>query len=398
MIIWYGNNEGMYLGWWDFTLAEEILKDLPQHEGMVDVEGAVVVLPARSLAGKEEQVNQDLQKLKWVVLLVLGDEENAFDVDKIVHNNMKVWIQTPRTTTEYSKFPLGPAPIKKGELPNKDLDYFFAGQITHSRRQEMAQELQKMTGGTFIPTKGFTQGLPLEEYHKEMSRAKVVPCPSGPETVETFRFYEALELGCIPIADTQTPQANWTGYWDWLFEDKILFSQISNWSSLPSYVDELKSKYPQLNNRIQSWWMRYKKSLKKRIYEDIQAVGGKTPSKDITIVVPVSPIPSHPKTHILDETLESIRHHFPTEDIIVTFDGVRSEQDDRRSDYEEHIRRILWKHDIIPYIFENHKHQIGMMREVIDQIQTPLLMYVESDCPIVTDEPIEWDKIKEIRY
>lgn len=118
----------------------------------------------------------------------------------------------------------------------------------------------------------------------------------------------------------------------------------------------------------------------------------------ITAVVPVSPIASHPDTTILDETLDSIRHHHPDAEIILTFDGVRPEQQDHYADYEEFIRRALWRCDkhyggVVPLIFEEHRHQSGMLRAVLDEIRTPLLMYVEQDTPLVTDEPIEWDDI-----
>ena len=36
-----------------------------------------------------------------------------------------------------------------------------------------------------------------------------------------------------------------------------------------------------------------------------------------------------------------------------------------------------------------------MLRKVIDEIKTPLIMFVEQDTPLVTDEPIEWGKIKQ---
>lgn len=122
---------------------------------------------------------------------------------------------------------------------------------------------------------------------------------------------------------------------------------------------------------------------------------------NITVVVPVSPIKSHPNTAILDETLDSIRHHFPDAEILLTFDGIRAEHKHRRRDYEEFIRRALWRANhhygaVCPFIFEEHRHQSGMMRAIIDEIRTPLLLYVEQDTPLVTDEPIDWDDISAI--
>lgn len=118
---------------------------------------------------------------------------------------------------------------------------------------------------------------------------------------------------------------------------------------------------------------------------------------DITVIVPVSPIRSHPETDILRETLASVRHHLPAAEIFICFDGVRPEQEDRRADYEEHQRRVLWSADkndwlrpVVPYRSESHQHQTGMLRAVLDDIRTPLILFVEQDTPLVMDEPIDW--------
>lgn len=120
----------------------------------------------------------------------------------------------------------------------------------------------------------------------------------------------------------------------------------------------------------------------------------------ITVVVPVSPIASHPSTEILDQTLDSIRFWHPTAEIILSFDGVRAEQKQRQRDYDEFTRRALWKadhhyHGVFPWIWDEHRHQVGMLRGIIDQIRTPLMLFVEQDTPLVIDEPIDWDAITE---
>lgn len=116
----------------------------------------------------------------------------------------------------------------------------------------------------------------------------------------------------------------------------------------------------------------------------------------ITAVIPTSPFKSQPDTSIIDETIASIRHHLDCE-IIVTFDGVRKEDKSKRADYQEYIRRVLYKHDIIPYIFDDHQHQVGMMRHLLenDEIKTPLLLYMESDAPLVTDYEIPLKELGE---
>ena len=118
----------------------------------------------------------------------------------------------------------------------------------------------------------------------------------------------------------------------------------------------------------------------------------------ITVVIPVSPIKSHPDTAILAETVTSVRTLFPTAEIFMTFDGVREEHHNRRDDYLEFIRRTLWLSDhvwgnVVPFLFDDHTHQAGMMRHIIDLIPTTVLMYVEQDTPLVVDEPTDFDRI-----
>lgn len=118
---------------------------------------------------------------------------------------------------------------------------------------------------------------------------------------------------------------------------------------------------------------------------------------DITIVIVTSVLPSHPDTSIIDETMASIRHHFPHNEVIMQIDGIRPEQADRKQDYDAYKTKILWKclhewRNVLPVVFDEHSHQSTMMKETIGMVRTPLLLYVEGDCPLVTDKPIDWKK------
>jgi hypothetical protein len=119
--------------------------------------------------------------------------------------------------------------------------------------------------------------------------------------------------------------------------------------------------------------------------------------RDVTVIVATSVIPSHPKTDMIDETIKSVRVHFPDNEIIMQIDGLREEQKHRKADYNEYKNRILWKclheyKNVLPIIFEEHSHQTTMMRKSINEIQTSLLLYVEGDAPLTPDMPIDWDK------
>jgi hypothetical protein len=115
----------------------------------------------------------------------------------------------------------------------------------------------------------------------------------------------------------------------------------------------------------------------------------------ISILVPVSPIKSHPDTSIVDHTIATIRYHLPTAMMYLMMDGVRPEQEDYRERYTEFKRRLRNKSDENTHFleFETHKHQVGMTRAALDIITTPLIFFVEQDMPLVIDEKIEWPEI-----
>lgn len=124
---------------------------------------------------------------------------------------------------------------------------------------------------------------------------------------------------------------------------------------------------------------------------------------DITVVIPSSPIESHPSTAIIDECISSIREQLPDSEIILTIDGIRPEQEHHREKYMEYIEKVLWKclhewDNVLPLVFHTHMHQSGMMHQAMKLIKTPLLLYVEHDTPLVPDLKIDWDKCKDMIY
>jgi hypothetical protein len=124
---------------------------------------------------------------------------------------------------------------------------------------------------------------------------------------------------------------------------------------------------------------------------------------NITIILVTSVLPSHPDTSTIDETIASIRYHFPKNEILMQIDGLRDEQLNRLEDYNLYKDKILWRclhkyKNIYPLVFNSHQHQSGMMKSTLDLINTELILYVEGDAPLVTDESIDWEKCIEMIY
>ncbi len=63
-----------------------------------------------------------------------------------------------------------------------------------------------------------------------LSQTEFIPCPNGFVHPETYRVYEALECGCIPIVE------NAYKYYDRLFPNNP-FIKIDKWKEAKEIID-----------------------------------------------------------------------------------------------------------------------------------------------------------------
>lgn len=427
-------------GFWDQAMLENVFdrsmwnpvngNEYEHVNGIGEVprtaDGAIVILHARSCAHERwaHKLNDETARFRWLVVALVSDEESSFPAFQVKHPNMKMWIMMPNERRHQMKhfgLPNGyPTDCQKylsnykQEQQDKPLNWFFSGQITNKRREIFAEYAQAIggmpsadfgTGGVLIQTDGFTKGLPREEYYKLMAQAKVVPCPSGAVAPDSFRLYEALEAGCVPLADNYYAWEDYTqskSYWSFLFGEVPPFPTVDEWRQFPKLLLDALAEWPANANRIGAWWESYKRKFVYKIEDDVNSLRGSTPKgetmKDrITVLISSSPIPSHPSTWMIDETIASIRKHLPESEIIIMQDGVREEQEGRREAYEAYKNLLLYKcrneyKNVLPIFFGPFLHQAEMTRRTLDFVKTPYLLFVEHDTPLC-DESIEWQGI-----
>lgn len=114
---------------------------------------------------------------------------------------------------------------------------------------------------------------------------------------------------------------------------------------------------------------------------------------DITVVIPVCAMPSHPESYVLDETLEEIRARLPDSEIILMFDGVSPTLMHLKPAYEEYLQTMLWRINqgeygrCTPLVFTEHKHQSLMLKAALGIINTPLILWSEQDTVLHNDIP-----------
>lgn len=410
-------------GYWDQAMLEDLFAnklwdtgyEFEHHEidgtEPLDVEGGIIVIPARHHADDIDQIADLTRPMQWRIIILTGDEENTFFI-RLLQNAIPephcFWEMSPDPKSSsfrwgYRFLGSGYTPQTREHLPNKapakPLDWMFAGQVTHKRREQMAEQLREMEDGRLVETEGFTEGLEPKKYFKEISLASVVPCPAGPVSPDSFRLFEALEAGCVPIADNKSEQRS-EGFWELVFGQRPPFPVIDEWEHLPEVMADTLTNWPYLVNRTQAFWRWYKKRLAIQMRDDIHALSGIAPAKPLTtVLIPTSWIPSHPDTVIIKETVDSIREQLPNVPILIMIDGMRKSQEAHRPEYDEYIRNLLWHTNhhwtnVLPILFGRHLHQANMLRQTLKHVETDTILFVEHDTPLHGEIP--WVQLTEI--
>lgn len=264
---------------WDYGLLKQTFEKNKIDQVIIDTlpqeERAFVVIPGKGNAGKEQDINNELNNINRVVLFITGDEENLFDVDQITHNNISIWVQYPtRKHQKYNKLPIGTPQHIKDNLPEyseKTHTSCFAGQITHKRRQQLADIMPNIKNSIYKPTDGFAKGDSPKEYYKNLLSAKIAPAPAGVVSIDSFRFFEAIEMLCMPIADLRNSRGQKDNFYHYVFDENLPFPATNNWAELPDIIKSILKEYPNNMHRVVAWWIKYKRDFSIKIMSDIYA-------------------------------------------------------------------------------------------------------------------------------
>lgn len=389
-------------GMWDMAFIEDTLESLKKYTS----DRVVCVIPGAGNKDKYEEINQYISRYNKVLVVITSDEESQFDTDNLVHEDMIIYCQYHNDEKSHNVdfwLPIGYTPhtretLKKTGLQDKTLDWFFSGQITHETRVELFEQLDGFEGGIVLGTAGFTQGLPPEIYGINMAKAKIVPSPSGAVKPEAFRTYEALEAGALPLAQG-------ADYHKEILDDSAI-PYYESWDKVRKNIKKYAKDYPKVNNFAQSWWLQQKRRVRQRFIDDLELN-----VSPVTVLVSTSPVATNPSTEVIEKVLITIRKQLPEADILIMCDGVRKEQRHLDAQYQEFIRRILWKanlewENITPIVYKEHLHQLEMTRQTLPKVNTELVLFVEHDMPFYprvidwenTIKLVQSDKIRVMRY
>jgi len=166
--------------------------------------------------------------------------------------------------SKISVIPLGYRWKPVGEIPQiafRELHWSFFGTNWRNRYTQMAPLLTKQLQYKckFLSQWNDPSGLTEEEYLTATKQSVFIPCPGG-QNSETFRFYEALECGCIPLVLKTAENKQW---FEWVSQ-KIPILPLSNWDEATNLIMNLMSSPGRLElyrERLLSGWAKWLEEL-----------------------------------------------------------------------------------------------------------------------------------------
>lgn len=122
-----------------------------------------------------------------------------------------------------------------------------------------------------------------------------------------------------------------------------------------------------------------------------------TADAEITVLVTMSPIPSHPSTEVVEDAIVSVRRYLPTARIVVCADGIRDDLLHRADAYERALDAIAGWDTVELVRWVDWQHQARMVRHALaNVVDTPLVLLMEHDTTL--QDPIPFDSLVNAVY
>ena len=234
--------------------------------------GDHLIVVDSSVEKKDELYSKLSLVCNKMFLIHLGDESGQYNLSSIYKKFNFVWRSF--CSNKYFKnqnvscLPIG---YKSGTVYKKIANvrkykWAFIGTPHKSSRHDLLYQFLDIKPSFFHKTQKFNEKIiDVTKMSEILSSTQFIPCPNGFVHPETYRVYEALECGCIPIVE------NAYKYYDRLFPQNP-FLKVNKWSEAKPILNEWKN--DQIQKRQEEcklWWSKQKKNLQEFVSKKINS-------------------------------------------------------------------------------------------------------------------------------
>jgi hypothetical protein len=268
-LIWQFDPDGAWESdWLNFLLRGAVEKTIVDNTWS-QLAPTMIVVDNRLVEAKVQYYRRAFEAGCRVILIHLSDEAFKDDLTAYRYCDAVIRNYHSEVLAESNKIKFFPLGYKSGFAHTavtpkavKDRKYLwsFAGDAKKLTRSDMLKAMAALDGGFQHLTEGFgsADALTTSEYRTLMDETVLAPCPGGWSNLETFRVYEALEAGCIPIVE-QRPGFD---YFTRLLGPHPI-PTVLEWSEAPDLARRLQvdGELEPLRQQCAAWWATYKPAL-----------------------------------------------------------------------------------------------------------------------------------------
>ena len=217
------------------------------------------------LRAQQQARVERLQRLEGAgpfTLVHLSDEE-GFDGDELypmLPQGTPIFRNFPYPRFPAAlNFPIGPRTeflvpgLEVAAASTRPLPWAFMGTLwaSGSRFEATALFLHALPQGYFFGGRRFGQGLPITDYRDVLAQSVFALCPEGDRHLDTFRLYESLQMGCLPLIVDRAEQASA------LLGSDYPLPVFVSWAEALAYA-QAQLQQPQIldhqQQRLAVWW------------------------------------------------------------------------------------------------------------------------------------------------
>ena len=246
---------------WIYEILNKIEFEVIQSEKDLEREDILIIVD--SSIEKKKKIYTKLELICSKMFLIhLGDEAGVYDLSLVYSKFNYVWrtfcLNRYFNNKKVSCLQIG---YKSGTLFKKEIVetkyiWAFLGTPHKSSRQDLLFQLSDIEPSFSHKTKKFNEKIiDVSKMSEILTSTVFIPCPNGFVHPETYRLYEALECGCIPIVE------NAYKYYDRLFPNNP-FIKVDRWIEAKPVIREWKKdQIEQKREECRTWWSQYKYQL-----------------------------------------------------------------------------------------------------------------------------------------
>ena len=258
---------------WIYTIIEQTKYEIIDHVNKIDEKDQLIIIDSQ-LSIKKELYEKLSKKCSSIYLIHLGDEGGTEDTNLIYNYCKHVWrtFGLPKYFNNH-KITCIPIGYKSGlNLQNKEIIkrkflWSFMGTIHGSSRYDLIHQNGNLKPHFINKTSNFAseESLDTEKYYAILHDSIFIMVPHGYVHPESYRLYEALESGCVPIIENPHNFYN-------NFLPKNPLIKINLWKESSEIIKKLlndKNKLKEKSDEINLWWENYKKNLRNQFKSKI---------------------------------------------------------------------------------------------------------------------------------